>query len=198
VCTNVGYTCNNNVCTCAAGDTVCGAVCCSDGTPNCNATNTACCKKKACNVDYIGKCANNADDGCGSTIDCSNNCVSGTFCGSTNKACGPKPTCNMMGQPNGDCGVITDGTSGLTSDCGGCSAGYMCNANKCTCAPESTQTTCNKKCGTVSNNCGTPVSCGDCSGGETCNGPSKCNCGSHGVQCDPGKTCKTSGMDHCD
>ncbi|MEO8796841.1 MAG: hypothetical protein ABI551_03075, partial [Polyangiaceae bacterium] len=84
----------------------------------------------------------------------------------------------MMGQPNGDCGVITNGTSGLTSDCSKClTMGYTCNANKCTCTPESTQTTCNSKCGTVSNNCGTSVSCGDCLGGETRNGPSKCNCG---------------------
>ncbi|MEO8796840.1 MAG: hypothetical protein ABI551_03070 [Polyangiaceae bacterium] len=40
---------------------------------------TACCKKKACNVDYIGKCANNAEDGCGGTLDCSNNCAPNTF-----------------------------------------------------------------------------------------------------------------------
>ncbi len=181
-CTNTGYTCNSNVCTCAAGGTVCGAVCCSDGTPNCNATNTACCKKKTCAGDYVGKCANNADDGCAGTLDCSNNCdaTADLFCGK-NQVCAAKPACPNKGNVGGACGTITDTVSGLSIDCGVCRSGYSCGANNvCTCD--------GYKCGQdngSSNKCG----CTTHSGYDYCyTATSHCDCdnGDACSACDPG------------
>lgn len=195
-CTNTGYTCNSNVCTCAAGGTVCGAVCCSGATPNCNATNTACCKKKTCAVDYPGQCANNADDGCGGMLDCSNNCLASTFCGPTNKKCGPKPTCTNMGKPGGACGTITDGTSGLIQDCGGCGNGYACVSNVCTCVPQCDGYTCNGNDG-----CGGTCGCTKNPGYDSCYAATNhCDCDNGGAcgACAPGfKQCSLSQYRWC-
>lgn len=182
---------------------------------------STCCTKKTCAANFAGTCGNSNNDGCGSTVDCTNACAGGTAC-APDKVCDTPPTCTNKGMPGGSCGMLTS-THGIAVDCMGCSNGYacsaahvcacpagqvtcnsnslccgagqVCNANAC-CTPDSNTTTCDGKCGTVTNNCGQLIACGDCDGGDVCYGTAKCNCGH--TQCDPGKTCHTFGSDRCD
>jgi hypothetical protein len=104
-------------------------------------------------------------------------------------------TCSAAGA---QCGTISNGCTG-TLDCGGCAAGYACDANQCECVP----TGCNGRCGIVSNGCGGTISCGSCNCTPSCSGK-KCGasdgCGGtcYGYCTNKGTTCQDDdGVKHC-
>jgi hypothetical protein len=101
---------------------------------------------------------------------CSSLCGS-RQCGSVNDSCGISRSCGSC--PNTTC----SGTTQVTYTCssgGSCTQSSIPNSTSCgyvpPCVPNSQSTTCGgRQCGSVVNNCGTPVSCGSCPG-TTCSG----------------------------
>lgn len=162
--------CVDNTCvsTCT-GDQVCGTdTCC---TPACPA----------------GVECGSADDGCGGTIVC------GDCAADQCLVCGGDSTC-VFGCAAGEacCGGACTalGTNTDCSDCGdACADGESCSAGACTaaattCVPDPVATTCSsgptgKRCGSVTNNCGDVVDCGNtCGEGQTCAADTgTCPCG---------------------
>ncbi len=137
---------------CSAGYKICGGKCVSikDPTYGCGLTT---CDATPCP----------ALDGGTGTLVCQNDntCVIGT-CGAGTKKCGSK------------C-VPTDRNNGCESaaSCTACTASETCQGapKVCTCVPDNVTPCQFKACGTVKNNCGVDISCGDCKvAGESCGG----------------------------
>ncbi len=218
-CMDTGFTCASNTCGCNGGTTCTGGtLCCitSSGTPNCNDTNSACCARKTCSVNYAGTCSPTNSDGCGGNISCSGACGA-QVCDGTNDmcctaesnatACSNANACNTNVMNNCHqtvpCGACASGTCAnnhtccSTVVCNGlcCTSGQVCFSNSC-CTPNSMAMTCGAGCGNpVVNNCGQNVNCGTCSDGQVCEAAT-CPCGSGGgqVTCNQNQTCHISGM----
>ena len=227
-CTDPGFACVSNVCECSGATCNGGALCCASGsgTPDCNDSNNACCKRKTCAADYAGFCNSASDDGCGtSNLNCSANCGGGKVCDTSNSTCCTRESvataCGMK------CNTNVQDNCHMTDTCpASCSNGYTCSGTNCTCSsgktcgsnccgsasdvcfpsttccsPESMSTTCGGGCGNpVPNNCGQNVDCGGCSDGQICKAPGGCTCtGTNGNNntCNQGQTCHTNGNGSC-
>jgi hypothetical protein len=90
-----------------------------------------------------------------------------------------QPTTNCT--PN--CLDRTCGNDGCGGSCGACGSNDICRGGTC-CAPESPATTCAGRCGTWTNNCGQPVVCPTCPGGQQCLSNGSC-----AMVCGPGIPC---------
>jgi hypothetical protein len=149
------------------------------------------CQPKSCKS--YGYSCGSASDGCGHTLDCGT-CTTPATCGGSGvpgqcgcqgttctASCTKKTSC-----PTGlDCGMQTDGCSGMIS-CGTCSGlGQTCGGggtpNVCGCMP-ATQCTKGQNCGTQADGCGGNLACGTCTAPDACDGggPNVC-----GPQCGP-------------
>ena len=169
---------------CCGGTCIAKTRCCTEGTPDvcpsgkkcCGGTciaNSACCdgacpEGKVCcdGTCYSGVCCGEQD--CPSQICKYRNCVDHQ-CQYTNAPNGPTQTCPSPGCCNGSC----------------CTGTQVCYQNAC-CVPDGN--TCQGKCGTVVNNCGQEVNCGNCPGGQICVDHICQGC-QNSAQCGEGKVC---------
>ncbi|MGH7283727.1 MAG: hypothetical protein ACRELY_19550 [Polyangiaceae bacterium] len=130
-CGGAGFTCTANICGCAANRCTGAAACCSGATPDCTADAGACCKKKTCASNYAGKCSSTADNGCGSTLDCSANCNFAEVCDLDSSTCcseqGTGQTCSQK------CGTVIDNCDKAVN-CGSCGNNDVCyGSSNCAC-----------------------------------------------------------------
>lgn len=150
---------------CSSGLTACGGACTNTDTDvaNCGTCGNACpLPAHASAICVGGKCGMACHDGfrrCGESCipadaccddgDCATDdpCIIGTCVGT-----GPRAVCRY--------------TTAYGSPCG---EGGVCVGSQC-CIPESVETTCRSRCGTVTNNCGQQLSCGGCPAGFECTG----------------------------
>mgnify|MGYP000203293755 CR=1 FL=1 len=166
--------CRGNVCSPCTGNAQCPSGVCCNG--------VCCAKGLICNAGICQEgCENDGQCGQGQKC-CNKQCVAGNCCGVNDcanqvcrtKAC-DKNTCAYTVQPNGQ-----PGTDCATQCCNGncCAGSEVCFSNAC-CLPQPKDKTCEGKCGTVTNNCGQQVNCGDCPvktcETATCSGQSTCN-----------------------
>jgi hypothetical protein len=184
--------------------TCCGGACCDRGQvcdtrPNPDVCCTPDSDDKTCAVGTANPKCGTVTNNCGQTVDCGpcgeRLCQTGT-CNDATDTCSYSPVND--GQPGPGC-------AGPKFCCDGdecCQQGDVCLANGC-CTPESKDTTCGtgpgKKCGTVTNNCGQTVDCGDCAiltcQNGACSGPNN-TCtytpvfGAIGPQCTTTVCCK--------
>jgi formylglycine-generating enzyme required for sulfatase activity len=148
------------------------------------------CVPKTC-ADF-GKNCGVITDGCGGIVKCgaattaTSDCSkAGETCGGGGQAnlCGPgqclPKTCEQLGK---NCGLVSDGCSGLLNCGSTCPSGFSCGAtgtdNVCGCKADNAAACAGKACGTALNNCGQSVSCGTCTGAQTCGAlaPNQCGC----------------------
>ena len=156
-----------------------GAQTCTNNKCAATCTNACTSGAKQCSGNLAYQtCSDTNGDGCtewGTAIACASGqtCFGAGGCGTT---CTPT-TCSALGD---NCGSPSDGC-GNTLNCGNCSSGQTCTANKCVASCAST--TCSAlgdNCGTVSDGCGGTLNCGTCSGAQTCTN-NKCAAGSGAI-----------------
>lgn len=119
-------------------------------------------------------CASEVDDGCGGTLDCSNNCAGSEVCFNDN-CCTPATSC-----PEGVCRSVDDGCGGMLDCANNCAGSEVCHNGAC-CTPDTACTA--GECGQVNDGCGGTTDCsGNCSSGQVCHNGSCCTpdttCGS--------------------
>jgi hypothetical protein len=95
-------------------------------------------------------------------------CLAAIVAASPAQACTPE-TCSQL---KAACGLVSDGCGGTINCPNSCSAGQMCDANKC-CTPK-TSCPAGTNCGLVSNGCGGNLHCGTCPVGKTCGSTHVC------------------------
>lgn len=182
-CAQLGVQCgqSGNGCggTQSCGNCVPGVSTCGGGGVN-GQCGTPACTPKTC--AQLGNPCGTLPNGCGGTVTCSS-CPNGQVCGGGgapnvcgSASCSPK-SCAQVGA---QCGQASDTCGGLTTDCGTCQTGQVCQNNQCI-TPSCTPTTCQAAgvaCGPLADGCGGLIaSCGSCPTGQTCGGggvPGQC------------------------
>lgn len=144
------------------------------------AVDFALCMKTGCAAQACGVIS----DSCGGTIDCGDNCATGTSCGGggTPHLCGC-PTSVSCGPKN--CGTQPDGCGGAETCGGNCPSGQTCGggnganhmANVCNSGGACTPKVCmvNKDCGLISDGCSAAIDCGSCQTGKSCGADHMCH-----------------------
>jgi hypothetical protein len=96
--------------------------------------------------------------------DAGSTCCDGACCAGT---CYGEELCCPTGQLvcNGIC--LDPGLCCVDSDCG---PGYACQGNQCICVPTTTCASQGIQCGPATDDCGNPLSCGECTEPQTCGG----------------------------
>ena len=202
-CTGTGQTCGGggtaNVCGCApnctgkcGGADGCGGTCPNNcvAPQSCGGGGTA--NVCGCAAACSGKCG--GADACGGT--CPNNCVAPQSCGGggTANVCGCTAACtDKCGGANG-CGGTCPNNCVSPQSCGGGGT-----ANVCGCTSNPSSACSGRVCGSVTDQCGNPVSCGNCPAGKSCTAGGACLCNTGTFDCGAAGCINVNGNDssHC-
>jgi hypothetical protein len=112
-----------------------------------------------------GACVCPSGEQCGAeccdsgTVCCDNACCAGT--------CYGEERCCPAGQLVCDGVCLDPGLCCVDSDCG---PGYACQGNQCICVPTTSCASQGIECGPATDDCGNPLSCGECTSPQTCGG----------------------------
>lgn len=130
---------------------------------------------------------------CNTTIGACAECNSASDCGGGLPACDTQSGKCVKCASDSDCSGALSHCDPASHECVECVSGSHCSSSKC----ETDHTCCVKAdpcyagtCGTLYDNCGAQVNCGECSGGEVCNA-NLCEAVSSTFECNAGGTNNT-------